>query len=201
MSDTVVAALIGAAGIIVGTAIAGGMTWLQARREARERERTRREQNLLAAFQYFTGRTQARSVGLSIIEASWRDTPQSLPMFIPLLVNQAIYLVTQSKEKEDAALEYRNLDRIFALLGESGARPRAAGGDRELSDILRKRAGGKFERGLKLDAPRVNRYLKLLGEAGDVRENVPEHTERDADNQTAASAVNDEERGEHGDDT
>src|SRR4051812_1329121 len=39
MSDTVVAALIGVGGIIVGTAIAGGMTLLQARRERRERER------------------------------------------------------------------------------------------------------------------------------------------------------------------
>lgn len=172
MSDTVVAALIGAAGLVVGTAIAGGMTFLQARREARERERIRREQNLLAAFQYFVGRTQPRSVGLSIIEASSRDMPTFLPMFVPLLVNQAIYLITQSKEKEDAALEYRNLDRILALLAKSAALPGAADSDPELSDLLRERVGREYGRGLKLDVGRVNGYLKLLGERGDVREGI-----------------------------
>lgn len=106
--------------------------------------------------------------------------PKFLPMFVPLLVNQAIYLITQSKEKEDAALEYRNLDRIIALLANSAARPGGDDSDRELPRILHERAGRECERGLKLDVGRVNGYLELLGEAGDVRESIPDHTEPDA---------------------
>ena len=179
MSAPVVAALIGVGGAIVGAAIVGVVSLHVAKRGASERERTRREQNLLAAFQYFDGRTQRRSVGLSIIEASWRDMPELLPMFVPLLVNQAIYLITQSKEKEDAELEYRNLDRIVALLTKRSARPGAVDGYGALREILRKKLGGGYERGLPLKRERINKYRGRLGDealgvTGGLREKTPE---------------------------
>jgi hypothetical protein len=63
------------------------------------------------------------------------------------------------------------------------------------------RAGKKCERGLKLDLPRVNGYLKLLGQAGDLSEITPEDGEGDTVSRTAPSAVDDQRRGEQADDT
>jgi hypothetical protein len=53
MSDEVVAAIIGVGGVLVGAGIAGGLSLRQATLAARERQQVRREQNFIAAFQYF----------------------------------------------------------------------------------------------------------------------------------------------------
>jgi hypothetical protein len=191
MSDEVVAAIIGVSGVLVGAGIAGGLSLRQATLAARERQQVRREQNYIAAFQYFDGKTQRRSVGISIIAASWREMPELLPMFVPLLVHQAIYLITQSREKEDAALEYRNLDRIIDLLATSAAQRGSLDGYRELRKILRNRASGQHARRLPLKPDCINAYLELLGETrghvGDTPEAVPSGGERERPDRGAAS--------------
>jgi hypothetical protein len=114
-----------------------------------------------------------------------------LPMFVPLLVHQAIYLITQSRDKEDAALEYRNLDRIIDLLATSAAQRGSLDGYRELRKILRNRASGQHARRLPLKPDCINAYLELLGETrgpvGDTPEAVPSRGERERPDRAAAS--------------
>jgi hypothetical protein len=84
VSSAVVTALIGVGGVLVGAALAGGITGWQNKVASAERTQTRREQNLIAAFQYFDGGTQRRSVGLSIIEAPARGGAALSPWGSPV---------------------------------------------------------------------------------------------------------------------
>jgi hypothetical protein len=91
-----------------------------------------------------------------------------LPRFVPLLTNQAIYLITQSGADDDAELEYRNLDRIVGLLAKPSARLRAEGGYAEVRAVLRKKRDGEYLRGLRLSTEDIDGYLTRLGEASRV---------------------------------
>jgi hypothetical protein len=76
---------------------------------------------------------------------------------VPLLVNQAIYLFAQSKQKEEAELEYRNLDRIVALL----LNPSARSGSNDIKQVLAvlpKNANGQSAGGLPLNQERIDGY-------------------------------------------
>jgi hypothetical protein len=152
MSDAVVAGIVGAA---VGGVLTGVFSLLQLCAARREREQTRHEQNLIAAFQYFDGKTQRRSVGLSIIEAYRSEMPKLVSMFIPLLANQAVYLLTQSEQPEDAEHEYRNLDRIMDLLGEAKSSGKFHERYGDLEKILDGKEQGKYARGLTLTDAQV----------------------------------------------
>ena len=168
MSDQVVAALIGLGGVLVGALLAGGVSLYQARVAANERRETRREQNLMAAFQYFDGKTQRRSVGLSIIEAGWRQTPKLLPMFVPLLAYQAIHLIAVSGGGEDAALEHKNLDRIVDLLALASVESGTAGDFSAVQEALAKKKRGEYQKGLPLDGPRIDAYCAQLTKTPDL---------------------------------
>ena len=78
-------------------------------------QRRQREDSVLQALQYFGGRTQVRSVGVSVIDGLWDETPEFRSIFVPLLINQAIYLLEESKQ-ESAKHELFNLRRIMDLL-------------------------------------------------------------------------------------
>ncbi|MGW3959268.1 hypothetical protein ACWED2_05565 [Amycolatopsis sp. NPDC005003] len=80
-----------------------------------ERTQTRQEENIFHALEYFTGRTQRRNVGISIIEGYWHDIPRLRGILIPLLVNQGKYLLLQS-ENTDSEHETDNCIRIMQLL-------------------------------------------------------------------------------------
>src|SRR5688572_13683911 len=72
------------------------------RREiAKDRERERREQQLYAALQNFKGGTQRRNIGIAVIEQYWSILPEMRPILRPLLINQAIYLLKESKQVRD----------------------------------------------------------------------------------------------------
>jgi hypothetical protein len=83
--------------------------------EEKERTRTRQEENVLQALQYFTGKTQRRNVGIAIVEGYWHSVPTLRGILVPLLVNQAVYLLEQSKEINDRH-EADNCSRIVNLL-------------------------------------------------------------------------------------
>jgi hypothetical protein len=83
--------------------------------EERERGDMRREQRAFSALEYFTGDTQRRNVGIAIIEGSWRDIPYMRRIYIPLLTNQASYLLEKSGQK-GAVHEIDNCKRIVELL-------------------------------------------------------------------------------------
>ena len=109
------AALIGAT--IAGSFALGqtGIGFVERREAGRIAERERRESYVFQALQHFTGHSQPRSVGISVLEGSWDSLPELRPMLVPLLCNQAIYLIRQSGQ-EDAAHEVDNLHRILELL-------------------------------------------------------------------------------------
>ena len=80
-----------------------------------ERREIRREEVVLRALEYFTGKTQRRNVGISIVEFHWDATPRLRGVFVPLLVNQAVYLLEQSDQTSERH-EADNLRRIMVLL-------------------------------------------------------------------------------------
>lgn len=82
--------------------------------DQRERQATRKEDQLFRALAWFEGKTQKRSIGIAVTEAFWDDSPSSRTTLIPLLGNQAIYLLAVSDEA--TAHEVNNLERIMRLI-------------------------------------------------------------------------------------
>jgi hypothetical protein len=83
--------------------------------DLREREEVRFEELVLKSLEYFTGKTQRRSVGIAIVEGAWAQAPDLHRMFVPLLANQAVYLLNESGQTRSSH-ETDNLTRIMALL-------------------------------------------------------------------------------------
>lgn len=126
VSDIVVAG-VGAAAITGAVSIVLALISLQDRqREADEREqmqrrseqertRSRHEEHVIRALDYFTGHTQRRNVGIAIVEGYWHTAPDLRGVLVPLLVNQAVYLLEESNQA-DAVHEADNCRRIVDLL-------------------------------------------------------------------------------------
>lgn len=109
----------GFVGAILGALISGVITWYAAReqfeRERKLREQEQREQHIYTALNLFTGGTQNRNVGISVIQQYLATMPDLIASFAPLFVNQAIYLLTESNSVKDLH-EFNNLDRIMDLV-------------------------------------------------------------------------------------
>jgi hypothetical protein len=95
--------------------------------ELDERAGIRREELVLKSLEYFTGKTQRRSVGIAIVEGAWGTAPDLQKVFVPLLVNQAVYLLDESGQT-DSWHETENLKRIMALLTRDGVREKDTAG-------------------------------------------------------------------------
>ncbi|MCD4692296.1 MAG: hypothetical protein K8R79_05240 [Calditrichales bacterium] len=80
-----------------------------------ERQKKHKDDILLKATEYFTGDTQKRSIGISLIEGMIKSNEKYYDVIIPLLSNQFVYLLLQSDTKSPIH-EERNLVRIFFLL-------------------------------------------------------------------------------------
>lgn len=79
-----------------------------------ERDRLRYEQIVLSSLDYFTGqdpKAKRRHCG-PVLQGAWSKMPHLRSIFVPLLVNQAMYLLEES-EQEEARHERENLDRII----------------------------------------------------------------------------------------
>jgi hypothetical protein len=72
-------------------------------------------ETVIASLESFTGGTQARGIGISIIEFNWDEKPESRKVWVPILHNQALYLLTESRSA-DKRHEQQNLERIMNLL-------------------------------------------------------------------------------------
>lgn len=79
-----------------------------------ERKHSRRDRHLFESLKWFTGKTQRRNVGIAVVEGLWKEVPHLRSILVPLLTNQAIYLLTQSDY--DTWHERNNLKRIMNLL-------------------------------------------------------------------------------------
>lgn len=80
-----------------------------------ERKHAVTEQHLFEALSWFSGKTQRRNIGISVVEGYWDEIPHLRGILISLLVNQAIYLLRESKQRESEH-ERNNLCRIMRLL-------------------------------------------------------------------------------------
>jgi hypothetical protein len=106
---------------------------LQQKQHNTEQRRAARSQ-LLGSLSYFSGKTQNRAVGVAIVEAHWKDWSDLRDTWVGVLVNQAVYLLTESDAKDNLA-EHANLERIMWLLGREPERIRKPS-DWELEDAL-----------------------------------------------------------------
>ncbi len=84
-------------------------------KHAEEQQQIRRDTYLFESFKWFAGGSQERNIGISIVEGFWEQVPHLRSILIPLLANQATYLLTQSKQ-DKAMHEQDNLLRIMSLL-------------------------------------------------------------------------------------
>jgi hypothetical protein len=102
----------------VVTFLVAALGWLVAAFQAwmgyLERRELDRNKHIFDGLQYFTGKTQPRNVGIAVIEGYWATAPELRPLFVPLLANQAVYLLAQSDE--ETAHEADNLRRIIRRL-------------------------------------------------------------------------------------
>ncbi len=78
----------------------------------------RYEEVVLKSLEYFTGHSQRRNVGIAVVEGAWNEASHLRPVFVPLLVNQAVYLLEESGRGE-ARHELENLERIMSLVIDS----------------------------------------------------------------------------------
>ena len=116
----------------------------QVARETAERERFL--SHVLESLRWFEGKTQRRSIGISVVEGNWSRFPELQSTWIAVLANQAVYLLAKSSE-DDAQHEVANLYRIMGLL--SRVEVAFSQVQREsLSAALQKNAKGQGLRGV-----------------------------------------------------
>ena len=158
MEPQVVGALIAAT---VGFVIAG----LQLVLGFLERRRTKRDENIFYALQYFDGGSQRRSIGIAIVEGYWTETPHLKTIYVPLLVNQAIYLISEAKQAA-AKHEINNLDRIITLLEDVPKRePKFSPHYGRLLQVLEARKGTASDKGVQVAEEVIDDWIRRLQRA------------------------------------
>ena len=78
-----------------------------------EGKRKNDDELLEKTLSYFERGTQARSIGISLVEAVWLKNKKYLDVIVPVLVSQLIFLLTAAKEYGQ---ERRNLFRLLFLI-------------------------------------------------------------------------------------
>lgn len=130
-------------------------------RAATERRETRYEELVLKSLDYFTGQTQHRTVGIAIVEGAWDGATHLRKVFVPLLVNQAMYLLEQSP---DDTYEQQNLDRILRIVADAYA-------SKDFEDTMFLPLVGSLNRrkdttstgtGITIDSKAIDGWLALL---------------------------------------
>jgi hypothetical protein len=115
---------------------------------AKEAERSKQRDVLYESLKWFEGRTQRRSIGISVVRTSWGAFEEFRPLWIEVFVNQAIYLLTGSKQGTKPH-EHDNLRRIMDVLVRE--RVRIAEDSRILlRDTIDQKLRGKITGGLTL---------------------------------------------------
>lgn len=93
--------------------------------------KSKNESELLEkTLNYFNQGTQARNIGISLVEGIWFKKQKNLEIILPVLISQVLYLLT---EAEDSAQENRNAIRLLFLIEE--ALPHAKNYGKELAEI------------------------------------------------------------------
>jgi hypothetical protein len=121
---------------------------------ATEASRDRLRDILYESLRWFEKGTQRRSIGISVVEASWDLFPEFRTVWLAVLTNQAVFLLAVPKQKQKAH-EIANLMRIMQLLvrHKAGLESVAL---QALRDTLADKIAGKITMGLSIDP----KYLK-----------------------------------------
>jgi hypothetical protein len=84
-------------------------------RASSEAERTNVRNILYESLKWFEGGTQRRSIGIAVVKTSWKAFEEFRALWLEVLVNQSIYLLTASKQ-ERKPHEHENLRRMMELI-------------------------------------------------------------------------------------
>ena len=85
-----------------------------------EAKLSRLEEHLFNSLEFFSGKTQRRSIGIAVVSANWDQFDHLRPTWVSILVSQAIYLLTESKS-HDKTHELQNVKDIIGILLKSNA--------------------------------------------------------------------------------
>lgn len=144
----------------------------------RERREQREEDLLAKTLAYFEGKTQRRSIGISLVEGIWAPRKRYMDIIVPVLVNQAVYLLLSSSSV-NAVHEERNLLRLFGLLERCIPDCSNPTNHRnEILDAILRRDPELEERGIPLGRSTLETWFKKFG--GDIEYYNAEHP-READ--------------------
>lgn len=110
---------------------------------------------------YFNQGTQARSIGISLVEGIWWKRKKNLDIILPVLISQVLHLLTESKESPQ---DSRNLIRLLTLIER--LLPYASPGSYELAEISEALLfGAQKESGLTSNVTLRLWYGKFNGDA------------------------------------
>lgn len=141
---------------------------LEAERLAHAGQRASLREALVASLRWFEGGTQSRSIGISVVLASWDDFPDLQGIWLGVLSNQAVYLLTESRQRRKPH-EITNLRRIMDVLIRD--QKRVGGGllDSTARLSLRQALDDRLnpekqvERGVEVDAVELMDWWQALG--------------------------------------
>jgi hypothetical protein len=139
----------------------------------RERRQQREEDLLAKTLAYFEGKSQRRSIGISLVEGIWVRRKRYMDIIVPVLVNQAVYLLLSSGSV-DAAHEERNLIRLLRLLERCiPSCSDATHHQSEILDAILRKDPALEEKGIPLGRSTLRIWFKRLG--GDAEDYNAEH--------------------------
>jgi hypothetical protein len=91
------------------------VAWKVSNQSTRDASRDKNEDRLFESLKLLAEGSQARSIGIGLIDANWTRMRWMQDAWTMVLSNQAIHLLTRAKEP-DSLVEVDNLTRIFSIL-------------------------------------------------------------------------------------
>jgi hypothetical protein len=125
-------------GAISGAVFGGLFGTIGALLTLKAAERKRADALFSTALQFMGGGSQRRNLGIASISMYWREFPQYKNLCAQILIGSALYLLTESEQK-DKAHETYNLHRIMDLLEEIGSDLKKREGHKRLEKVGYKR--------------------------------------------------------------
>jgi hypothetical protein len=159
MTPATLMGILGVAGGIGGILVQRWWQRQDKRLDAERSQRDRLQSHVLDSLKWFEGRTQKRSIGISVIEGNWAAFPELHLTWISVLTNQVVYLLAESEEG-DSLNELANLDRMMDLLSQARARMTVAQ-VRAVRDALEKNERGRH--GLRIADVKRREWQQAFG--------------------------------------
>ena len=129
-----------------------------------ERYFQRKRELLLTAFSYFTGGSQKRSIGISIIEGLWTKKEKYSEFLVPLLSNQIVYVLLHSKQG-NSRHEFHNYLRMIGLIMKvKNIKSKYYDSYGEIRNALDLKLESKENRGIEVTSITIKAWIDKLDE-------------------------------------